>query len=209
MPTLEELCNKHGTNKAWHGYTSFYEKLFEPIRSNPINFLEIGIDQGGSLLAWQDYFSNATIYGIDIVIPDRIANQSTIKYAITDQSSPQQLLQTLESWNNPKFNVIIDDGSHWVSHQRISMETLWKSVAPGGYYVIEDLHTNIRALHYIHPHMNEQCRHIDETPTNHDRINRIMAGSTNEFGIPVSEISEIYYFNTPNKLSLSCAFKKV
>lgn len=209
MSSLEELCNKHGTNKAWHGYTSFYEKLFEPIRSNPINFLEIGIDQGGSLLAWQDYFSNGTIYGIDIVIPDRIANQITIKYAITDQSSPQQLLQTLESWNNPKFNVIIDDGSHWVSHQRISMETLWKSVAPGGYYVIEDLHTNIRALHYIHPHMNEQCRHIDEMPTNHDRINRIMAGSTNEFGIPVSEISEIYYFNTPNKLSLSCAFKKV
>ena len=208
MPTLEELCNKHGTNKVWHGYTSFYEKLFESIRSNPVNFLEIGIDQGGSLLAWQDYFSNGTIYGIDIVIPDRIANQITIKYAITDQSSPQQLLQTLESWNNPKFNVIIDDGSHWVSHQRISMETLWKSVAPGGYYVIEDLHTNIRALHYIHPHMNEHCRHIDETPTNHDRINRIMAGSTNEFGIPVSEISEIYYFNTPNRLSLSCAFKK-
>lgn len=208
MSTLEELCNKHGTNKVWHGYTSFYEKLFEPIRFNPINFLEIGIDQGGSLLAWQDYFSNGTIYGIDIVIPNRIANQSTIKYAITDQSSPQQLLQTLESWNNPKFNVIIDDGSHWVSHQRISMETLWKSIVPGGYYVIEDLHTNIRALHYIHPHMNEHCRHIDETPTNHDRINRIMAGSTNEFGIPVSEISEIYYFNTPNRLSLSCAFKK-
>ena len=206
--SLEELCNKHGTNKAWHGYPSFYEKLFGPIRSTPLTLLEIGIDQGGSLLAWQDYFSNGTIYGIDIVIPDRIANQSTIKYAITDQSSPQQLLQTLESWNNPKFNVIIDDGSHWVSHQRISIETLWKTVVSGGYYVIEDLHTNIKALHSIHPHMNEHCRHIDETPTIHDKINRIMAGSTNEFGIPVSEISEIYYFNTPNKLSLSCAFKK-
>jgi hypothetical protein len=101
MSALEECCNKHGTNKVWHGYTSFYEKLFEPIRFNPIHFLEIGIDQGGSLLAWQDYFSNGTIYGIDIVIPNRIANQTTIKYAVTDQSSPQQLLQTLEIWNNP------------------------------------------------------------------------------------------------------------
>ena len=206
--SLEELCNKHGTNKAWHGYPSFYEKLFGPIRSTPLTLLEIGIDQGGSLFAWQEYFSNGTIYGIDIVIPDCIANQSTIRFAIADQSNPLQLLQTLEKWNNPTFDIIIDDGSHWVSHQRISMETLWKSVTPGGYYVIEDLHTNIRALHYIHPHMNEHCRHIDETPTIHDRINRIMSGSTNEFGIPVSEISEIYYFNTPNTLSLSCAFKK-
>jgi hypothetical protein len=209
MSTLEQLCIKHGTNKVWHGYPSFYEKLFNDIRLNPLNFLEIGIDQGGSLFAWQEYFSNSTIYGIDIVIPDRIANQSTIRYAVTDQSSPHQLMQTLEIWNNPKFDIIIDDGSHWVSHQRISMETLWKTVVSGGYYIIEDLHTNIKALHSIHPHMNEHCRHIDETPTIHDKINRIMAGSTNEFGFPVSEISEVYYFNTPNKLSLSCAFKKV
>ena len=77
MSILEQLCIKHGTNKVWHGYPSFYEKLFNDIRLNPLNFLEIGIDQGGSLFAWQEYFSNSTIYGIDIVIPNRIANQST------------------------------------------------------------------------------------------------------------------------------------
>ena len=42
----------------------------------------------------------------------------------------------------------------------------------------------------------------------HGKIYNIMSGIKNEFNVSVSEIDEIYYFNTPNKLSLSCAFKK-
>jgi hypothetical protein len=119
------------------------------------------------------------------------------------------LLETLKVWNNPVFDIIIDDGGHTVKQQRVSVETLWSSLKSGGYYIIEDLHTNIKALHSIHPHLTVYSTHIDETPTVHDKIYNIMAGSKNEFGFPVSEISEVYYFNTPNTLSLSCAFKKV
>ena len=119
-----------------------------------------------------------------------------------------QLMNTLKSWEYPKFDIILDDGGHSVRQQRVSIETLWNSLKSGGYYIIEDLHTNIRNMQRIHPHLNVNSKHIDETPTIHDKIYNIMTGSKNEFNFKVSEISEIYYFNTPNKLSLSCAFKK-
>ena len=205
--SLYELTKKYGTNKIWHGYDSFYSKLFDNIKDNVEHFLEIGIDQGASLLAWRDYFSNATIF--DIVIPSAVQNVERIKYDVADQSNISNLVNTMNKWGNPQFDIILDDGGHTVKQQRTSIETLWKFVKPGGYYIIEDLHTNIRKLHFIHPHLNEYSQHIDELPTVHDKILNIMAGSQNEFAFPFSEIGEIYYFNTPGKMSLSCAFKKV
>ena len=205
---LYDLAKKYNTNKGWHGYTSFYDKLFKEDRNNYKHFFEIGIDQGASLFAWRDYFPNSIIYGIDINIPDSIINQDRISFAKADQSDEFQLLNVIESWDKPQFDCILDDGGHFVSMQRISIETLWQFVKKGGYYVIEDLHTNIRALHMIHPHMNSSSKFIDETPTVHDKILNTMAGSKTEFNIPFDEIDEILYYNNPHTMSLSCAFKK-
>jgi len=206
---LFTLSKKYGTNKLWHGYISFYTKLFNPIKDNVTQFLEIGIDMGSSLHTWKDYFKNSSIYGIDINIPDSVKNIDRMYYAVADQSNKDQLLSAITYWNNPTFDIIMDDGGHCVKQQRVSIETLWPLLNPGGYYIIEDLHTNIRPLHFIHPHMNEQSIFIDETPTIHDKINNIMSGSKTEFSFPVSEIDEILYFNCPKTLSLTCAFKKI
>ena len=45
------------------------------------------------------------------------------------------------------FTVIIDDGSHLPSHQLLSLETLWPSLAPGGLYIVEDVETSYWAQH--------------------------------------------------------------
>jgi len=205
--SLHELSSKYGTNKTWHGYTSFYSKLFDPVKDKVTNFLEIGIDQGAPILAWKDYFENATIYGIDLAIPDAVKDVPRVQYAIADQSKADQLRTVVNQWGNPMFDGILDDGGHTVKQQRVSIETLWAFVKPGGWYIVEDLHTNIRALYRIHPHLRGG-NWIDESPTMHEKIMNIMAGSTSEFSFPVSQIEEILYFNTPNKLSLTCALKK-
>jgi len=39
------------------------------------------------------------------------------------------------------FDIIIDDGGHTMKQQQISLKYLFNAVKPGGYYVLEDLHT--------------------------------------------------------------------
>jgi hypothetical protein len=44
--------------------------------------------------------------------------------------------------SNGPFSIIIDDGSHVPSHQWKTFTYLWKSLAPGGLYIIEDVETS-------------------------------------------------------------------
>ena len=39
-----------------------------------------------------------------------------------------------------KFDIIIDDGSHASHHQQISLAILFRHLADGGLYIVEDLH---------------------------------------------------------------------
>lgn len=45
------------------------------------------------------------------------------------------------------FDIIIDDGGHFMNQQRVSLEELWKIVKPGGIYFCEDLQTSYMPDH--------------------------------------------------------------
>lgn len=211
MDPLTTLGNKYGTNKAnYHGYTRFYNTLFKEKRETMKHFFEIGIDTGSSLFMWRDYFPNSRIYGIDIQVVPAVQNQERILWSVCDQSKQDQLESVVQSWSTPTFDAIIDDGGHVVSQQRVSIETLWKYLAPGGIYVIEDLHTNIPELFSNHAHMlpHQLPKYLDEPISNHMRILDCMIGTKGAFQFPTEEIEDILYFsNVPTK-SLSCAFIK-
>ena len=66
--TLDELCNRHGADKGsrYHDFCRRYQPFLEPLRDQPINLLEVGIQFGCSARMWLDYFRNAQIYGVDI-----------------------------------------------------------------------------------------------------------------------------------------------
>ena len=71
-PQLDTLLSIH-LNKAgkisdkWSSYLTYYDLLFHPIRNLPIQLLEIGIQNGGSVEIWAQYFDNAiAIVGCDI-----------------------------------------------------------------------------------------------------------------------------------------------
>lgn len=212
MNPLTQLANIYNTNKGfYHGYTRFYHNLFHERRNDIKSVFEIGIDQGASLFTWRDYFPNATIYGIDLQIPDAVRNKERIVCDVADQDSADQLLSVIKLWGNPLFDIILDDGGHHVSQQRVSFETLWKFVKPGGIYVIEDLHTNIPELFYSHPHLLPSSRlplYINEQTTVHQNLLQLMTGGQNPFAIPTDEITDIVYFSNVPTQSLSCAIYK-
>lgn len=143
MTSLHEIGKFHGTDKAeFHGYLEFYEKLLKPIRNKGVNVLEIGIDGGGSLLMWQDWFTQpqTRIYGVDIVdrpLP-KFDNRTTI--IIGDASSPNFIYDLTN--RTGKLDLIIDDGSHFSKSQKDSLRLLWPHVNSGGIYICEDCSTS-------------------------------------------------------------------
>ncbi len=138
--SLDEIAIEMGTDKSSlsHAYTQYYEMFFESKRNNPINILEIGIDEGNSLKMWQRYFINAEIHGIDIRGNYEYLHDGRTYTHIVDQSDKKQLFEFGQKYND-FFNIIIDDGSHMSTDMILSFQTLFPYLKSGGYYIIEDL----------------------------------------------------------------------
>lgn len=149
MSTLQDCAFKNGTDKreSGHNYVAIYDPLFTPFRQDTFNFLEIGIYRCGSHKMWRDYFPNATIYGIDIrqKVIDKYKHEERLMLQQVDQGDKQQLIKYANS--SPQWRVIVDDGSHKSSHQKLTFDVFWDSIEPGGYYVIEDTHTSFWMNH--------------------------------------------------------------
>lgn len=133
----EPLCNH---------YTKVYERYFESIREDPLNIVEIGIKDGDSLLLWESYFPNATIYGAD-VNPDAVSahnnwkDHERISTFLLDQSSISDHRNFLSKINTP-IDIVIDDGGHKMAHQVLSFKELFPALKPGGLFIVEDLCTS-------------------------------------------------------------------
>lgn len=136
---LDQIGILVGTDKAsnHHKYLDHYDELFKNLRNDNINFLEVGILFGQSTKMFKEYFSNGTIYAFDIDDKTHL-NDDRIKIMIGDQSNRE----FLNSFEDNFFDIILDDGSHRMDHQQISIGTLFKKLKSGGIYVLEDLHTS-------------------------------------------------------------------
>lgn len=165
--SLDELSNQYGLDKniatGFHDYIPVYESLFEPLRNKSLTLLEIGIGvlekgqmthcqnfgyrTGNSLRCWRDYFAHASIHGIDIddaKLPETSDPASRIRAYIGDQSHVPTLKRIAKAIRfhdqRPTIDIIIDDGSHLLSHQVISFSTLSRFLSKGGgLYIIEDV----------------------------------------------------------------------
>ena len=127
-----------------HNYTELYERLFFPWQHEPITIFEIGIADGGSLAMWQAYFPKARIFAADILPKTQFDNQR-VRTLVADQANRDQL-QAAMAVAGSDIHVLLDDGGHTMEQQQVSLGFLFKHVRPGGYYVIEDVHTSLPAL---------------------------------------------------------------
>jgi len=138
-------CNLFESDKGdafWNSnqYSHFYEPYFSSIRDTATDICEIGVHKGSSLKAYEAYFSNAKIIGLDIDDKSQY-NSERIKTIICDQSQNESLDKFVEYCQSKSilFDFILDDGSHDVSHQQLSFGKLFQLIKPGGFYIIEDL----------------------------------------------------------------------
>lgn len=130
----------------WLHYLDIYERYLNSYRGTPVKMLEIGVDQGGSLEMWREYFgAGATIFGIDInpACSDRVTPPNQVR--IGSQTDPGFLNSVVDEMGTP--DIILDDGSHVSQHQRISFDVLFPRLCDGGIYMMEDLHTAYYSSH--------------------------------------------------------------
>lgn len=147
--TLDELFIKFGSDKSsqHHNYSPTYEKIFASFKDKNIMLLELGIggyhyeDRGGGCLkAFEQYFSKASIVGLDIyekvfLDSDRIA---TYICSQDDESNLNFLIEEVMG----KPDIVIDDASHINSKTIKSFEILFPRLEQGGIYIIEDVETS-------------------------------------------------------------------
>ena len=148
MTTLVELIKQnnnydekggggHGTDKeALHQYCSLvYDRIMAPYQDKKIDFLEIGTSHGGSVLMWNDYFPNATIYTVDIDNKslNALDNYPRIKKYLTN-AYDTEFAKTL-----PDFDIMLDDGPHTLESFIQFIKIYLPKLKPGGMLVIEDI----------------------------------------------------------------------
>jgi hypothetical protein len=93
---------------------------------------------------WYDYFPNANIIGLDI-LPKNEYENDRIKIGILDQSQRIHLDEFINycKENNIIFDIIIDDGSHHMDDQQITLFYMFNILNSNGMYILEDLHTSL------------------------------------------------------------------
>jgi len=151
---LAQLGHKYKTDKVNSSHTHLnqnychiYQRYFNEIRMEVKTFIEIGVLQGRSLLMWEEYFPNATIYGIDINPNVKSFERGRVKILVGDQNNPD-FLKKVEDIG--EYDILLDDGSHIIRHQINSFNTLFKNCK--SYYIIEDLRCSYEELHNRHDH---------------------------------------------------------
>lgn len=136
------LTNKgKGINK-WLHYPPIYEKHFTRFIGKKIVMWEIGIDKGGSLQMWKDFFGpKATIVGLDIV--PEYANYKyedpNIHVRIGDQADVKFLQDVIDEFGIP--TVLLDDGGHTMDQMNITFDHVYPQMKKGSVYMVEDTHT--------------------------------------------------------------------
>jgi len=121
-----------------HGYAKIYETVFTNFKEKKINILELGSFYGNAAAALYFYFDKANIFSADIN-PDMFKYKSNrITNFYIDSSSRNSLKKDLISKKN-NFDIIIEDASHMLKDQIISLFMLFPLVNPGGYFIVEEL----------------------------------------------------------------------
>lgn len=157
----------------WKHYFPIYERHFQSFVYRPVTFIEIGCGQGGSLQMWKRYFGpHARIIGIDINPECKQFEEDQIDIRIGSQQDPKFLQSLIAEFGTP--DIVLDDGSHVMSHVLASFQFFYSRIAKNGIYMVEDLHTAYwqefeggyrRSSSFI-----EVCKHgIDELNADHTR----------------------------------------
>jgi len=113
-------------------YHLYYDREFFDDRLKPFMILQIGVES--SLQVWQRYFSKSQIYCIDSFTnndPKNISylSESRINWSrcnVHDKKQVEHIMKNI--WNNPRFNIIIDNTNNYETLRHYGIDRYYKEV---------------------------------------------------------------------------------
>ena len=153
---LVDISKQFNSDKqSAHGYLDIYEHFFKKIQNQKINILEIGVLGGDSLLIWDKYFSDVTIYGLDVFervsmdnVSKKCEGKSNIKLHKVNSHRKNEVDNFFKNNKDLKFDIIIDDGWHNPWGQIQTFHNFKDSLHKDGLYIVEDVWQLDRIVEY-------------------------------------------------------------
>lgn len=214
---LCELGQKYDTDKSsmrndvnsirhCHPYTIFYDSLFKNKKNEKLEIAELGILEGASLLMWNEYFTDANLYGFEYDykliknFEDRY-NTNRIKIShidVTDKNSIQYAFDKV----NIMYDIIVEDTTHQFEDQMRVIENIYKYLKPGGILIIEDIFKSYNEDDYIN-RLNPILEHFqDYYFVELDHCNRNSTGWDNDKLFILVKSGAEPIFKNNNKLTI-------
>lgn len=212
------LDHKGKETDKWSLYLDEYDRLFKPYRLREIQLLEIGVQNGGSLEIWAKYFIQAKkIIGCDIDENCDCLKYDDDRIGVIIGNANSDETENLISQASERFDIIIDDGSHFSSDIIRSFVRYFSMLNDGGLYVIEDLHASYWAdyeggLYNPYSAVAFLKRLVDISNFEHWRNNRsrssILSSFINHYAIDIDE-SDLAKIHSVEFVNSMCIISKM
>jgi hypothetical protein len=179
--SLEEIVDNSRTDKnTEHSYLPLYQKLLFNKKETAKNVLEIGILDGGSIKLWSDFFTNATVYGLDIMHSYYVwegikNNKKIILHTSIDAYNNDFFINNLLN-KNIKFDIMLDDGPHTLETMVQFIKLYSQIMTDDGILIIEDVQSWdwIEILKFVVPENLKQFIKIYDLRPNKNRYDDIV-----------------------------------
>lgn len=139
----------------WHHYFDVYHRHLQHFRGRKeITMVVIGVQSGGEIGMWKDYFGpGLKFYGVDINPGCKKLEKvyDNVNIIIGDQGDGNFLSTGLKDIVGKPWDIFIDDGSHINAHQILTFDRVfWHLNEKEGVYITEDITTSYSKENSVH-----------------------------------------------------------
>ena len=153
---VNQRTERYNTDKdTSHSYIEVYDDVWEYViadiyEQETFDVLEIGVNGGGSIKLWQDYIDENVlgshakdptpqIDGLELLENDKLHELNKIDNINIRMNIDAYVDDTVKSFGDKKYDIIIDDGSHQPHHQIFAINKYFPLLKPQGVMVVEDV----------------------------------------------------------------------
>lgn len=118
-----------------------YETILAPYRRGPVTILDLAAQTAGSIAVWQWYFPHAHIVAVstDAEIAAAANGVAGPGGVVVEPTNPANTAAVERLAANLAPTIVLDDAAHRPEHIVPKLERVFRHVAPGGLYIVENL----------------------------------------------------------------------